>query len=249
MLLAMGTLIQILSAFLLLTLASAVRAQTPQTCGIAGIDGPSQLDPGSPLVLKARITGTIHTTKPEFKWTVSVGTITTGQGTDEITVDTVGLGGQEVTATVELLGAPRGCKASASQTLRVNPPGIVCGLAFDQYGDIKFEDEKARLDNFAIQLINQPQSSGSIMMSAGQETFENETTERLSRAKSYLVDVREIDQNRIVTVDCGFSQDLRIYLHVVPLGATFPQCSNSDEVPFSNVRFTKRRPPPSKKRR
>jgi hypothetical protein len=227
-------------------LALAVRAQSPQKCGIVGIDGPSQLDPGSPLVLKARITGTIHTTKPEFKWTVSVGTITTGQGTDEITVDTVGLGGQEVTATVELLGAP---ESAASQTTRVNLPGIVCGLAFDQYGDIKFEDEKVRLDNFAIQLMNQPQSSGSIMMSAGQETFENETTERLSRAKAYLVDVREIDPNRIVIVDCGFSQDLSIHLYVVPLGATFPQCSNSDEVPFSKVRFTKRRPPPPKKRR
>ena len=35
--------------------------------------------------------GMLHTTKPEFKWTVSVGTITQGQGTDEITVNTAGL--------------------------------------------------------------------------------------------------------------------------------------------------------------
>ena len=83
-------------------------------------------------------------------------------------------------------------------------------------------------------------------MSAGQVTFEKEAAERLARAKSYLVDVREIDRNRIVTVDCGFSQDLTIYLRIVPLGATFPECSNP-EVPFSDVKFTKPRPKSSKK--
>ena len=42
-----------------------------------------------------------------------------------------------------------------------NPEGFVqiyvCGWVtpFDEYGDIRFADEKARLDNFAIQLMNQ----------------------------------------------------------------------------------------------
>jgi len=82
--------IQILSVFLLLTLASVIRAQTPLTCGIVGIDGPAQVDPGTPVVFKTKVTGIIQTTKPEFKWKLSAGTITTGQGTDQITVDTVG---------------------------------------------------------------------------------------------------------------------------------------------------------------
>ena len=56
------------------------------------------------------------------------------------------------------------------------------------------------------------------MMSVGQETFENETTERLSRAKSYVVDVREIDPNRIVTVD-GFAQKVR---NVIRTGSVPP---------------------------
>jgi hypothetical protein len=247
MLSSMSRLIQILSVLLLLTFASAAKTQTPPTCGIVGIDGPSQVDPGTPLVLKVKTT-MIHTTKPEFKWWLSAGTITTGQGTDEITVDTAGLGGFVVTASVGLLGAPPDCKGSASITFQVKVPGVI-GCAFDNYGDIKFEDEKARLDNLAVQLMNQPQSSGSLLMSAGRETFENETTERLSRATSYLVEVRDIHPNRIVTVDCGFSQELRIQLWVVPLGATFPECNNPAEVPSYEVRFTKRRPRPSKKLR
>jgi len=32
--------------------------------------------------------------------------------------------------------------------------------SFDEYGNIKFNDEKARLDNFAVQLQNAPGSQG-----------------------------------------------------------------------------------------
>jgi hypothetical protein len=249
MLSSMGRSIHILSVFLLLTLASVVRAQTPPTCGIVDVDGPSQVDAGTPLVFKAKITGITHTTKPEIIWYVSLGTISTGQGTEEIIVDTAGLGGVVLTVTAGLSGAPTGCNASASRTMQVKAPAIVSALAFDRYGDIKFSEEKARLDNVAVQLMNQPLSTASILMSAGKETFENETSERLARAKSYLVDVREVNPNRIVTVDCGFSRELTIHLYIVPLGATLPGCSNTEEVPFSEVKFTKPRAKSSKKRR
>src|SRR5687767_10925665 len=45
-----------------------------------------------------------------------------------------------------------------------------CGLLmkFDEHGDIRFSDEKARLDNFAIQLLNQKDSVGYIVVYAGQ---------------------------------------------------------------------------------
>jgi len=241
--------IQILSVFLFLTLASVVSAQTPLTCGIVDIDGPSEVESGTPLVFKAKVIGISHTTKPEFKWTVSAGTITTGQGTEEISVASVLLGGQEVTATVELSGAPPGCKRSASRTTSIKAPLMVCGRAFDEYGDISFEDERARLDNFAIQLFNQPLSVGQIIMSAGQTTFENEATERLARAKSYLVKVREADPNRIITTDCGFTKELSIRLYIVGPGVTPASCDNSIEVPFSAVKFTKPRPKSSKRRR
>lgn len=245
----MGRTIQILSVILLLTLASVVSAQTPVTCGIVGIDGPTKVDPGEALQFKVRTTGTLHTTKPEFKWTVSVGTIMGGQGTDQISVDTVRLGGQEVTVTVELSGVTLGCNGSASTTVQVEPPPIGCGRPFDEYGDIKFEDETARLDNFVIQIFNIPLSSGYILMTAGQKTYRNEATQRLNRAKSYLVNVRNIDPSRIVTVDCGFTQDLIIKLVIAPPGVTPPTCSVFQEIPFSEVKFTKPRPKAAKKRR
>ena len=240
--------IHILAVFLLLTLASVGRAQTPLTCGIVGIDGPSEVEPGTPLVLKARTAGMLHMTPPVFKWNVSAGTITAGQGTPEITVDTAGLGGVEVIASAELSGAPLGCNGSASITTQVKA-GFICGLPLDSFGDIKFEDEKARLDNFAIQLSNEPQVTGYILMSAGQTTFKNEAKQRLARAKSYLVNVREIDPNRVVTLDCGFTTDLTITFHLYRFGTTPPECSSIGVIPLSEVKFTKPRPKASKKPR
>jgi hypothetical protein len=121
--------------------------------------------------------------------------------------------------------------------------------AFDSYGDIDFEDEKARLDSFAIQITNDPQSRGLIQMYAGQKTFVRKATDRLDRAKSYLVDFRGIDSSRIVTVDCGFSRELTATLWVVPPGATIPECNTAGQIPLSEVKFTKPRPRSSKKRR
>ena len=240
--------VQIFSFVFLLAMASVVRAQSPLTpCVTVEVDGLAEVEPDTALVFDARITGPIPTTKPEFKWTVSAGTIKSGQGTEVITVDTAGLGGQEVTATAELIGATPDCKASASRTTRIKPP-IICALPFDQYGDIKFEDEKARLDNFAIQITNEPLSIGQIIMYAGRETFKNEAAERLARAKSYIVDVREIDRNRIITTDCGFSDELRITLMIFPAGVTPLTCDTSLAIPFSEVKFTKPRPKSSKKR-
>ena len=84
----MNRLIPGFSILFVLTLARVVSAQTPATCGIVGIDGPSEVDPGKPIVFKVRVTNIAHTSRPEFKWSVSAGTIMKGQLTDEIMVDT-----------------------------------------------------------------------------------------------------------------------------------------------------------------
>lgn len=245
MLSAMGRLTQILAVLLLLTLASAIKAQSP-ACGVE-VEGVTEVDAGAPLKFKAKVNG-MGQTKQDLKWVVSAGTITMGQGTDELTVDTTGLGGWVLTATVALPRAPLGCKETASITTNVRPIGVTCCHAFDQYGDLNFEDEKARLDNFAIQISNEESMLGYIFMSAGQVTYENEVTEHLARAKSWVVDVRGIDRNRVITLDCGFSQDLTIKFFIVPRDLAPPPC-NIIEVPFSEVKFTKPRPKSAKKPR
>ena len=95
-------------------------------------------------------------------------------------------------------------------------------MPFDQYGDIRFEDEKARLDNFAIQLLNFKGSMGYILAYAGKRTYEGEAAERLLRAKNYLVKVREMDPARIITIDGGYQEEFSVSLIIAPPGAIPP---------------------------
>ena len=52
--------------------------------------------------------------KVNYKWTVSSGKITHGQGAEEITVKIKKQSSPRVTATVEVLGPPRDCNNKAS---------------------------------------------------------------------------------------------------------------------------------------
>jgi hypothetical protein len=165
--------------------------------------------------------------QPTYNWSVSAGTISSGQGTSSITVDTTGAGGQTVTATVSLGGADPACTGTtASCSTAVKTP-IPPAVKFDEYGNIKFNDEKARLDNYAIQLQNQPGSTGTIIAFG---TCAGEAQARADRAKDYLVNTRGIEASRITTVDGGCRSDLTVQLWIVPQGATAPAASTENIV-------------------
>jgi len=90
---------------------------------------------------------------------------------------------------------------------------------FDEYGDIKFNDEKARLDNFASALQNEAGSQGYII---GYGACEGQGLARANRAKDYLVNTRGIDAGRIRVVDGGCRGDLLVQPFACPPGAPAP---------------------------
>jgi len=102
------------------------------------------------------------------------------------------------------------------------PPGPT---KFDEYGNIRFNDEKARLDNYAIQLQNAPTDQGYIVAYG---SCAGEAQARADRAKDYLVNTRGIDAGRIVTIDGGCRADLAVELWIVPTGATPPAASTDN---------------------
>jgi hypothetical protein len=94
---------------------------------------------------------------------------------------------------------------------------------FDEYSDIAVEDEKARLDNFAIYLLkNRPQVMGYIIVYAGQNMRSAEAQARAKRAKDYLVKVRGIEAKRIVTIDGGCRDHLEVELYALPSSLSPP---------------------------
>jgi hypothetical protein len=190
-------------------------------CPTVSVSCPSDVDLASPITFTAAVNGDANVT---YNWSVSAGTITGGQGTSSITVSSDGLGGQTVTATVELGGLDPSCSRTASCTTSVRP-AVPLAVKFDEYGNIKFNDEKARLDNYAIQLQNQPGSQGYILAYG---SCAGEAQARADRAKDYLVNTRGIDAGRLVTVDGGCRSELWVELWIVPTGATAPAASTDN---------------------
>jgi hypothetical protein len=68
---------------------------------------------------------------------------------------------------------------------------------FDQYGNITFEAEKARLDNYAIQIKNAPGSRGFIVVYSGGRWTSSYVRWRARRAVKYLVQKQGVSADRI----------------------------------------------------
>ncbi|MBV9956970.1 MAG: hypothetical protein JO360_01060 [Acidobacteria bacterium] len=175
---------------------------------------------GVPVIFTANAGCSEPIGKAEYQWVVSAGTITSGQGTHQITVDTAGLFLQEVTATVEL--KEPGAKSYGTATATVTIGG--CGLSrkFDQYGELSFNDEKARLDNFAIELQNNPGAQGYIIAYGGRRGHHGEVDARLERIRNYLLNRRGLAPEFTVTLDGGYREEFTIELYIVPRGFDTP---------------------------
>ncbi len=191
----------------------------PPPCPTVSVSCPTDVEPNAPITFTASVTGGPDGASWTYNWSVSAGTISSGQGTSTIQVDTAGLGGQSVTATVSIGGADPSCTgttASCTSSVKVAAPPA---RKFDEYGNIRFNDEKARLDNYAIQLQNEPGSQGTIIVYG---SCAGEAQQRGDRAKDYLVNTRGIEAGRITVVDGGCRADLTVQLWVVPQGAAAP---------------------------
>jgi hypothetical protein len=194
----------------------------PPPCPTVSVSCPDSAQPDQPITFTANVSGGPGT--QTYNWSVSAGTISSGQGTSSISVTGAPAGGS-VTATVELGGIDPNCTRTASCTTNIAKP--VLPTKFDTYGNIRFNDEKARLDNFAIQLQNDPTSQGYII---GYGSCDAEGQTRANRAKDYLVNTRGIDASRIVVVDGGCMPELRVDLWIVPSGATPPAADTTGAV-------------------
>jgi hypothetical protein len=108
--------------------------------------------------------------------------------------------------------------------------------AFDDYGRICWEHEKARLDNFAIALINDDATTlGHIIVYDGKRACRGEAVARAIRAKKYLVEYRKVPAERIVWRWGGYVNELTTTLVIHPSGAeiwAFLPSLSRDEVTF-----------------
>jgi len=164
-----------------------------------------------------------------YAWTVSpsAARIVSGGGTATITVDSTGLGGQRVTAT---LGVDDGsgdamCRVNAQALTNVvakTPPPIEC-RQFDQFRSIAFDDTKARLDNLAVELQNSPDTTAYVIVYAGRTSRTGQADLLAKRAMDYLTTQRGVDARRLVFINGGYRDEDFIEIWLCPPGAKPPQ--------------------------
>jgi hypothetical protein len=91
-------------------------------------------------------------------------------------------------------------------------------VTFDSFGDISFEDAKARLDNFVIQLFQlkekDPHWRGYIVVYAGRRSYRGEAQYKANCAKRYLVGVRRMDDASLFATDGGFREEPQVELYL-----------------------------------
>lgn len=154
-----------------------------------------------------------------YEWTVDAGTIASGQGTPVITVI-------DVLGSVKAVVQNTGCSNAASCTSTVVP----MRRSWDSFVFVTNDDAKARLDNFAIALQNEPGAKGYIIVTGKGRGSVGEKKARF--ASNYLTNYRGIEHQRLETgitseAATKFADKPRLELWIVPAGAAPPKVEPS----------------------
>lgn len=203
----------------------------PQEPCVLTISAPASINEGDVVTFAADVSyqGRLPL---NYTWQVSpaAARILSGQGTPTITVDSTGLGRERVTAVLNIddrasdpLCACKQEAAGNTNVLAAAPPPPITPRRFDEFPSLSFDDDKARLDNLAIELQNTPGAVGYVVVYRGRASRPGEVDRLGARAKNYLVAARGIDASRVVVIGGGPADVNYLELWVVPRGAQVPQ--------------------------
>ena len=203
------------------TSATVLVKCAPPVCPSILISCPEKVVSNQPLQFCASVAGGSPNVARVYNWTVSAGKIISGEGTNCITVDATGLSGQSVRATLVMGGYENNLNCTATCIVQIPPELPVC-RKFDEFPAIPRNDEKARLDNYAIELQNDPTSTAYVIVYPGQRGKPGEVQAHITRIVDYLANSRGIDKRRIITIIGPTRGDLSVDLWVCPQGAKTP---------------------------
>jgi hypothetical protein len=166
-----------------------------------------------------------------YKWKVTPASasIISGVGTSTLNVDSTGLGGQRITATLTADdgSSDPACAQSAQAVALVAPlkKTVLVAREFDECVNCTFDDQKARLDNLAVELQNDPTTRAYIIAYGGRMSPVGQVEKLMTRAKDYIIRQRGIDASRLTIVNGGYREEDSVELWIVPSGAAAPQAT------------------------
>lgn len=187
-------------------------------CATVDVTGPAGItNPGDTMTFTAAVTA--GTYDPTYNWTVTGGTIESGQGTPSITVRTTReMAGSSVTASVSIGGATADCVCTVGDSETAGVAGVETPVLVDEFGALPNDDIRGRLDLFFAELSNNPNNQGYIINYG--TPAQVAARERLIRNH---ITFRGFDASRITLVnggDTGAGASTKLYR--VPPGADNP---------------------------
>jgi PEGA domain len=192
------------------------------------ISAPSQVTDGEIITYTADVAYSGNSAlRYVWKVTPSSARIISGQSTPTLNVDSTGVGSQRITATLTADdgSADPACAQSAQAVSMVAPleKKVIVAREFDECNNCTFDDQKARLDNLAVELQNDPTTRAHIIAYGGRMSPLGQVEKLMSRARDYLINQRGIDASRLVVVNGGFREEDSVELWLVPSGAQAPR--------------------------
>jgi hypothetical protein len=194
------------------------------------ISAPSQVTEGEIITFTADVTYT-GTAPIKYTWKVTPASasIINGLGTATLNVDSTGLGGQRIIATLTADdgSSDPACVQSAQAVAVIAPIKKIAIVAreYDECNHCTFDDQKARLDNLAVELQNDPTTRAYIIAYGGRMSPVGQVEKLMTRAREYIVTQRGISASRLTVVNGGFREDDSVELWIVPSGASAPQAT------------------------
>lgn len=176
------------SLFLLIA-PVALWGQCPEVkvIGPQGITGPNEN-----IEFRAEVGGAGP--KLEYSWELDKGIIIDGQGTPKITVSTFALGGEAVTATVQIKGLPDNCSNSSSLIVEIGRPQVWCWA--ETWTELKPNEIRGRLDSLFAELSNNPSQVAFIQLRVTHEEKFDLSNSRvqfiLNHAKYRKFDIKQL---------------------------------------------------------
>lgn len=201
--------------------AIAVSAQ--DSCPILTVDGPAGIvNVGDIATYRASLDLKGSQVTPTFRWTVSVGEIVSGQGTNTIEVRQPNAC---ITATVEVDGFPDSCPLVASETSCGDPAPEAVKIG--EMSNTSPPDLEV-VRRFRDELRANPNNQGFIFLAYPPDLPKAKLTARENAIRDLLTNERlmsDFDGSRITLVQATSKRDITEFWRVPP-GASNPTCES-----------------------
>src|SRR5215204_3058290 len=154
------------------------------------ISAPKQVKEGEIITYSADVAYS-GSSSLRYNWKVTPATarIISGVGSPTLNVDSTGLGGQRITATLTADdGSSDPTCAQSAQAVAIIAPlekVSIVSREFDECDKCTFDDQKARLDNLAVELQNDPSTRAYIIAYGGRTSPLAQVELLMKRARDY----------------------------------------------------------------